>query len=488
MASLRKLANQTALYGLSSILGRAINWLLTPVFVNVFAPAEYGILQDLYALTYYPLILLTLGQETAYFRWATDQPDPDRAYRNAWAQVIGLAVSFGAVVAVLHPWLSEALGYGARPDLLLLVLGILVLDVLAALPMARLRFQERAKRFALISLGNIFVLLSLNLVFLFGLGWQSVEAILWANLVASGLKFGASLVQNLPAEWRPDRAGMAAMRQYGVFIMLAGLGGALNEALDRNLLPRLWPAGQVFAGKPRTGFELNGIYSAMYKLGMLISLATQAFRYAAEPFFFRQAQADRASGGRTSPQTFARVFHYYMLAGIALFVLVAGFRREIVGFTGFGLLNGPLIPESYWVGLDAVPIILGANLLLGAYVNLSIWFKLTKQVRYALVFTGLGAAITVAGNLLFIPTYGFWACAYTTLIAYTAMTAAVYWVGQRHYPVPYRWRPLLLAGAAAVLLVLLLDAIPFYGFPTTLVKLMLVGSITPFLLSKNRLS
>jgi O-antigen/teichoic acid export membrane protein len=182
---------------------------------------------------------------------------------------------------------------------------------------------------------------------------------------------------------------------------------------------------------------------------MLIALATQAFRYAAEPFFFRTAPE------QDSPRTFARVFHYYILFCLAIFLGVAAFSYEIVAFNFFGLADLTLIPERYWVGLEAVPILLGANLCLGAYLNLSIWFKLTTQTRYALLFTGTGAAITILGNVLFIPTYGYLACAWATLASYFTMCVLCYIFGQRNYPIPYRFGRLFAYTGLAVGLALL---------------------------------
>jgi O-antigen/teichoic acid export membrane protein len=225
------------------------------------------------------------------------------------------------------------------------------------------------------------------------------------------------------------------MRTYGFYIMVAGLAGALNEVLGRNLLPRLWPAEGEWHGLRMNGWELNGIYSAMYKLGMFVALATQAFRYAAEPYFFRSAR------DKDSPRQFARIFHYYTLATLVMLLLIGVFRQELVSF-GWG--GWHLIAPDYWVGLEAVPHILLANVLLGAYLNLSIWFKLTKQVRFALIFTGGGALVTVVLNVGFISTYGYMASAWAAVACYGSMVVACYVLGQKYFPIPYQMgRPLL---------------------------------------------
>jgi len=212
----------------------------------------------------------------------------------------------------------------------------------------------------------------------------------------------------------------------------------MNETLDRALLPKLWPDGQLWHGKPTTGQAMNGIYGANYKVAMLIQLAIQAFRYAAEPFFFKESKE------KDSPETFARVFHYFVIAALMGFLVIGSFARELVTVEWFGRFT--FIGEAYWEGLEVVPILLLAYVFAGAYLNLSIWFKITKQVRFAILFTGSGALITLLGNFLFIPSYGYLASGWTTLVCYVVMCGLVYAVGQRYYPIPYRMGRILLYG------------------------------------------
>jgi O-antigen/teichoic acid export membrane protein len=247
------------------------------------------------------------------------------------------------------------------------------------------------------------------------------------------------------------------MLRYGAMIMVAGLFGAINETLDRNLLPRLWPSGQAYQGQSYTGLALNGIYAANYKLGMFIALVTQAFRYAAEPLFFKQADQQSA------PRLFARALYVYVLGGLAMFVLIASFSFEIVSFNFWGLSRWHLVPPDYWVGLEVVPLILLANLFLGVYTQLSIWFKLTDQLSYGLLISAFGALITLTVNLLLIPTYGYMAAALATLLCYVSMVVLCYFVGQVFYPVPYRWGRLLTYAGLACGLVWLHLALPDWG-------------------------
>lgn len=492
MGSLRKLASQTALYGVSSVVGRFLNWLLTPVLLAYYTPEEYGVYTDLLALAFYPLALLTFGQETALFRWAGAAPragTPARgetrpgpamrtpeavAYSNAFFSVALFVAGFGGIMLLFGGVLTDALGYAARPELPQLLLGVLLLDALAAVPLAHLRHRERAGRFATVLLSNVGVLVGGTLVVVYGLGWtDDIRWLLWVNLLASTVKLALALVGNLPTRFRPEPRTWRPMLAYGCFIMLAGLAGGVNEALDRNLLPRLWPDGTPWYGRPRSGFEMNAIYGAVYKLAMLLTLATQAYRFAAEPFFFR------AAADHNAPRTYARVFHYYSLVAVVVVLLTAAFRYEIAGFTAWGALSGPLLPEVYWVGLEVVPVLLLANLFLGAYVNLSIWFKLTKQVRFGLLFASVGAGITLGVNLTLIPAFGYWACAVATAAAYGTMAFLAWRTGARHYPVPYHWPrlTLLLAAAAGVFFVIELTAVgPNTGSGGGLLKLVLIGA------------
>lgn len=468
MSFLRKLAGQTAVYGLSSVLGRFLNWALTPLYLHELSQTAFGQYAELYAYSFFLLIALTFGMETAFFRYADKQLDARAAYDNAWLTTAGLTAGFLLLLAATHRPLARALDYGDAPGLLLLVGGVIALDALAALPLARLRYQERAPAFALVSLVNIALTAGLNIYFLAFLG-KGVAWVFVANLIASGVRCAWALALNPPRLKGYGKPAQRALAAYGGYIMITGVAGALNETLDRALLPRLWADGQSWRGKAYSGLEMNAIYAAMYKLAMFVSLFTQAFRYAAEPYFFQSA------GESGAPLRYAKIFHYYMLAGMGAFMLVASFSYEIVSFRAFGLLGGPLVPEEYWTGLPAVPVLLAANVLLGAYVNLSIWFKLTGQLRFGLGLAAVGAGITLLGNMIFIPAFGFMACAWATLLCYAAMCVGCYHLGARHSPMPYNL-PRLAIYAALILPGVWLN-LQFYDAGLTGAKISLLKSL-----------
>lgn len=437
MSLWRKLGSHTVIYGLSSIIGRAMNLALTPLYSNYFTLEEFGVFSDLYALTFYPLIILTFGMETSFFHFAGKKLDPDKVYANAFTVIGILNLLFIGIFGLGNPFFAELLGYPTQSNLILMLVSIIVLDTLAALPMARLRYQEQSKRFVFISLSNIGITLVLNILFIVVWKW-GVEAVLWANIIASALKLILALQGNFPKKTSIDKTIFQPIIWYGFYIMLAGVAGAINETFDRNLLPRLWGTEKkAFGDNMFNGMEMNGIYSAMYKLGMFISLLTQAFRYAAEPFFFKTASE------KDAPDTYAKVFHYFTSVCLIGFLIVAGLAVEIVAFNFFGLTHFSLIPKQYWIGLEVVPIILLANVCLAMYVNLSVWFKITAQLRYGLFISTVGAIITILVNAFTIPYIGYYGSAVATLLCYGSMCIFCYYLGQKNYPIPYKFGRLI---------------------------------------------
>ncbi|MEM0996339.1 MAG: lipopolysaccharide biosynthesis protein [Bacteroidota bacterium] len=452
MSAIRKLASQTAVYGLSSIIGRIAVWGLTPIYTARLEPGEYGVFGDLYSIVTYFLVILTFGMETSFFRFSSDDKTDKRPYTQALLFVGGLATIFLVIFGFGHQGLASALGYGERSGLVLMVVFIIYLDVMVALPMAKLRYDERPIVFATISLVSIFLNIGLNLWFILGQGEKSAEYVFIANLIASGFKLSLLVFFSLPFTDRLKQLGrigaklgsinvlpenlilhrgmMRSMAAFGFYIMLAGLFGMINQYSDINFVKRLWPAdGADYAGEWITGAAMAGILFANKKLAVFILLVTQAFRYAAEPFFFRQARESDSKG------VFAKVFHYFMLAALGVFLLVSVFAREFVNIKIAGF---QIIDEQYHLGLEVVPLLLFAFVLWGAYINISIWFKLTKQVRFGLLFSGAGVITILLFFVILIPFYGYMGAATAMLLCYLVMCALCYRVGQTYYPIPYR--------------------------------------------------
>lgn len=428
MGLFKKLAGQTAIYGVSSILARLLNLILTPIYTAMFVPAEYGIFTDLYSQIAVVNVILIFGMETTFFRFAQDHKDEKFVYSQAFQWVLLISGAFLLLGLLGRQLIANGLGYGAHPEWLAMTIGVIFLDAIAALPMARLRHQEKVMWFASINLTNIILTISLNLIFLFGIEVDLTYVFL-ANLIASTVRTGMALWKNLPNTLKPDWPYLKELIHYGFYIMIAGVAGILAQMMDRILLPRIWEDGRLFEGVVRSGIEMTGLYGSAYKVAILIGLATQAFRYAVEPFYFKEAAE------KNSPETFAKVFHYYLIAAMVGFLFLASFVWELVTFKVFGKT---FIGSEYWSAVGVIPILLFAYVINGAYVNLTIWFKITKQVRFAVLFTGAGALLVLVLNLLSIPKYGYYGSAWTTLIAFTVMGLLVYWVGQKYYPIPYR--------------------------------------------------
>lgn len=452
MSAIRKLASQTAIYGLSSIIGRLAVWGLTPIFTSRLGMDEYGVFSDLYSFVTYFLVILTFGMETSFFRFSSDNRKDFRPYAQSFIFVTGLALLFLLIFGLGSGGFGNALGYSDRPALIMMVVFIIFLDVIVAMPMAKLRYDERPLVFAFISLLSIFINIGLNIYFIVFQGETDAEYIFISNLVASAIKFGLLLFFSLPLSNFLARFGrfgkslasvnvmperflinkkmMKAMVNFGMFIMFAGLFGMVNQYSDVNFIRRVWgDEARAFGDQWLTGKEMAGIFAANKKLAVFILLVTQAFRYAAEPFFFRQAK------DKNSPIIFARVFHYFIMAALAMFLLVSSFAYEFVSIKIAGVY---IIAEPYWSGLDVVPWLLFAFVLWGAYINISIWFKLTKQVRFGILFAGIGVVIVVLLNLLLIPFMGYKGAAIAMIACYSVMVALVYLSGQTYYPIPYK--------------------------------------------------
>ena len=443
MSVAKKLASQTAVYGISSIVGRVLTYLLVPLYTGRFAAAEYGIVTGLYAYVSFLNVVFTYGLETTYFRFANRAgTDRELLYDRVLSLLLVSSVLFSALLAWQAGALMQLLGLPASQDRLAVWLALILgLDALAAIPFARLRLENKARKFATVRMASILLNVGLNLFFLvfcqdvmsgeylsalqplvariydpsIGVGY-----VFLANLAASAFTLLLLARELLDFRFRLSLPPLRPMLQYAYPIMLMGLAGMVNETLDRILLPRWLPEG-FYPGK--SSLTALGIYGACYKLSIFMSLVIQAFRYAAEPFFFAQ------STEKNSPATFAMVLKWFTLCCAVIFVVVS----VNVDFIGSLFLHRP----EYLEGLSVVPVLLLANLFLGVYWNLSVWFKLTDKTYYGTYIGGAGAVLTITLNFLLIPVLGYMGSALATLACYFMMAAICWWLGERHFPVPY---------------------------------------------------
>jgi len=430
---LKRLASQTAIYGVSSVVGRFLNYLLVPLFTYTFAPAEYGVVAELYAYMGFMAVLLVFGLETGYFRFRErgDHP-PEVVYSTALRFVILANVVFFVALFVFRQPLADLIRHADHPEYVWWVAAILAMDSVGAVAFARLRAENRAVRFAAIKILEIGINIGLNLFFIvwcrqafeanpdsfFGRLWDpavGVGYIFLANLAASGVKLLLLSPQLRGVLDGFDRALFARLIRYSLPMVIIGLAGIVNEMLDRAALKYLLPHD------PETNMAQLGIYSACYKLSILMTLFIQAFRYAGEPFFFAYAkQAD-------ARQMYALVLKYFVIFCVFIFLLVTLYIDLFQYFVG----------EAYREGLHVVPILLLANLLLGVYVNLSIWYKLTDRTLTGAWVALMGAAVTIVLLVWWVPLFGYEGAAWTHLACYGFMVAVSYLLGRRHYPVPY---------------------------------------------------
>lgn len=429
MSGLKKLASETAVYGVSTIMVRLLNYLLVPLYTGLFNPEQYGVVTKLYAIIAFFNILLTYGMETAFFRFSSE------GHKNTYATAFN-SILISSLLFLLLCWpqsaeIAELVKESGQTSLIHYCVLILVFDAVSALPFAYLRQQGKARRFAFLRSISILLNVVFNLLFLYYApewvkdGWNplglfsdkpEVAFIFIANLLASGI----TLLLLIP-EWKGLESGIdfglwKKMMVYALPLLLVGFAGMVNETFDRVILEYLLP--------PDTAKHDVGVYGACYKLSILMSLFIQAFRFAAEPFFFSQSQ----SGDRN---IYARATHYFALFCMVIFLLVALFLDVFKHF---------LRDEAFHEGLPVVPILLLANLFLGVYYNLSIWYKLANKTMTGAYISVFGAALTIGLNLLFIPFSGYMGAAWTTLLVYAFMMVTTYLTGQKYYPIPYRVR------------------------------------------------
>jgi O-antigen/teichoic acid export membrane protein len=422
MSKLKRLAGETVLYGLGSIIPKFLNFLLVRLHTDVFPPEEYGTITKLFAYVAVINIIFTFGMETAYFRFAT-KPDADerKIFNITQTAVVFLSLSLSILLILLAEPIAAGLEIPGKSKLVIWLVAIMFVDALVAIPFARLRLQKKAGRFAVGRLANIAILIGLNIYFLkFSFNPAiGIDYVIIANGVANAFYF-IFFIGSLMS-WRPayDKQISPTVLTYAYPIMLTGLAGMTNETFSRQTLD-WWLPENFYPGQ--TSDYALGIFGACYKYGMLMNLAVQAFRYAAEPFFFSNA-ADKGS-----PALFAMVNHFFVIVCCVL-LLGVGINLDVLKYF--------LGNEEYWQGLSIVPILLLGYLFLGVYYNLSVWFKLTDKTFYGTIITIGGAIITILANYLLIPIAGYWGSSWATFICYFSMTVACYLLGQKFYPIPY---------------------------------------------------
>ena len=473
---LAKLFGQTAMYGLPSIVGRLLNYLLVPLYTAIFAkPADYGVLSDLYAYVAFLVVLLPLGMETAYFRFIQQQEDAERVFNSSFVPVVLVNAVFFLLLYLTNPWIAKWMLYRDHTEYIILVGSIVCIDAIASLPLAKLRAENQAKRFMIIQMSSILLNILLNLILLLGYfdpsrPEEGIMFILIANLLASGLKL--LLVYNIIAKVKFifDWELIKKMLSYSWPLVIAGFAGIINETLDRVLLKQILYNPDIPNSLEQATAQV-GIYSACYKLAMLVTIFLQAYRYAAEPFFFSQLK------NQDRNVVFVRTMNVFIAIVCVAFLFVS---------INLGVFKFFIRKEAYYVGLSVVPILLLANVCLGIYYNQSVWYKLSNQTKFGAYIALIGAGITILVNVLFIPMYGYMASAWATLLAYMAQMIISFYLGKKYYPIPYDVRKFYLYVGSAIGIYCLFSLlrmgmnVPLKGFNGLLIflgNLMVLGFI-----------
>jgi O-antigen/teichoic acid export membrane protein len=454
MSALKKLAGQTAVYGLSSILGRLLNYLLVPLHTYFFLPEAYGEVGVMYAYVAFFMVLLMAGMETTFFRFVNKAEDKEKIFNQAFSIVLVINVFFILNILLFSQSIANFIDFPQHKDYVIWFGFILVFDAISSLFLAKLRHQEEPKKFAIIQLTSIGVNILLNLVLLFAFASKKsttgIEYIFIANLAASAVKPIMLYKDILSFRFVWDKVMAKTMLVFSFPLLIGSFAGIINETLDRILLNKILTKSHnaVYA-------DIQvGIYNANYKLSILITLFIQAFRYAAEPFFFAQEK------NKEKDKVYSTVMTYFVIV-VSLMFLVISLNLDI-----FKLF---IRNDAYYEGLKIVPILLLANVFLGIYYNQSIWYKLADKTKFGAYIALVGASLTIGLNIILIPFLGYMGSAWTTLIVYFSMSVISYFLGHKYYPIQYNLKKVLFFLSSAIVLFFIGKLLTFENSWTTFI-------------------
>lgn len=433
MAELKSLAKDTAIYGMSSIVGRFLNYLLVPLYTAVLPASSggYGVVSNVYAYTALILVLLTFGMETGFFRFANKSDEnPEKVYTNTLLFVGGLSLLFVILgMTFLHP-IASFLEYPDHADYVGMMILVVALDSFQCVPFSYLRYKKRPIKFAAIKMLNIVGNIGLNLFFLLLCPWLYVhapETVSWfyhpdyqvgyifvSNLIMSVIQLFFFIPELRGFSYRADWQLIKRMVAYSFPILIFGLVGILNQTVDKMIYPFLFDDRQE-------GLVQLGIYSATSKVALVMAMFTQAFRYAYEPFVFgKNKDADNR-------KVYAAAMKYFFIFSLLAFLTVMGYM-DLLKF---------MVARDYWEGLSVVAIVMGAEIFKGIYFNLSFWYKLTDETHWGAYFSLIGCTVILELNVWLVPLYGYIASAWASVAGYGAITLLSYVIGQKKYPVIY---------------------------------------------------
>lgn len=417
MAGLKTLAKETAIYGVSSIVGRFLNYLLVPIY-TISLPAStggYGVITNMYAITALLLVLLTYGMETGFFRFANKgDDDPERVYATTLLSVGISSLSFLILCLLLLNPIAGFLGYGEHPWYIGMMLIVVAMDAFQSIPFAYLRYKKRPIKFAALKLLFIFSSIALNILYFVVLKGTDVGVAFLINLICTSVVMVGLIPQLRGFRYCLDRELLRRMFRYSFPILILGLAGILNQVADKIIFPFVYPDAV------EASVQL-GIYGATSKIAMIMAMFTQAFRFAYEPFVFGKSKE------KDNRVMYAQAMKYFIIFTLLAFLAVM-FYLDLLRY---------VIGRDYWAGLKVVPIVMLAEIFMGIYFNLSFWYKLTDETRWGAYFSLIACTIVIVMNILLIPIYGYVACAWAGFTGYAVAMLLSYFVGQKRYPIAY---------------------------------------------------
>ena len=472
MANLKSLAKDTAIYGLSSIVGRFLNYLLVPLYTHYMpkASGDYGVSTNIYAYTALILVLLTFGMETTLFRFANDERQkPDTVFSTVMAVVGSLTLVFLLLIFGFIDPISSSLGYAEHTEYLLMMAVVVALDAVQAIPFSYLRYQKRPIRFASLKMLFIALNIGLNVLYFVWLGKTSVFYVFFINLLCTGLITFFFIPDLFRVHWHFDGQLLKQMLSYSWPILILGIAGILNQVADKIIFPLVYP------DETEANVQL-GVYGSCVKIAMIMAMITQAFRYAYEPIVFAKSKdADKT-------EYYASAMKYFLIFTLLAFLCVVGWMP----------LLQYIIGEDYREGLGVVPIVMVAEIMMGVYFNLSFWYKLIDKTIYGAWFSLAGCTVLFAVNILFIPHYGYWACAWGGVAGYGTAMVLSYIVGQYKNPIPYPMKDIfmyvLLTAVITVMMLTYATSLPSWAMlvhNTVLIALFMMYIIRRDLPLKN---
>lgn len=417
MGGLKSLAKDTAIYGVSSIVGRFLNYLLVPIY-TISMPAStggYGIITNMYAITALLLVLLTCGMETGFFRFANKgEEDPVKVYSTTLLTVGAISLSFLAVCLLFLEPIAGVMGYEEHPWYLGMMLIVIAMDAIQAIPFAYLRYKNRPIKFAALKMLFIFASIILNIVYFVFMKGTNVGAAFLINLICTSLVMLCLISELRGFRYTLDRDLMKRMFRYSFPILILGIAGILNQVVDKIIFPFVYP-------DPVEADVQLGIYGATSKIAMIMAMFTQAFRFAYEPFVFGKSKE------KDNRQMYAQAMKFFIIFTLLAFLAVM-FYLDILRY---------VIGRDYWEGLKVVPIVMAAEMFMGVYFNLSFWYKLTDETKWGAYFSLTACTIVILMNVFLIPVYGYMACAWAGFTGYAVAMLLSYFVGQKKYPIAY---------------------------------------------------